>query len=250
MRFGIVLSSLAMLCLCPSSLLAADWYTGSGATTSASDQPHEALDLALTGTTQGSYYGTAIGTIAPFAPLTESGMRLRLSGVLGTYSYISSAAGIGRVTGTQEDGSFLVGYEWVSRVTSVAVYVGGDLSNNTLDKKDPSNPVSGVAVGAKVGLDFYSNPTTYSMISGNVSYSTANNSYYTRFKVGLSIADGVFAGPEALFLGDNQYSQWRIGAHVTGLRFGALQFGLSGGFLSDRVRGKGAYAIVDARVTF
>jgi hypothetical protein len=29
-----------------------------------------------------------------------------------------------------------------------------------------------------------------------------------------------------------------------------MQFGISGGFLSDRIRGKGGYGILDARVVF
>ena len=88
------------------------------------------------------------------------------------------------------------------------------------------------------------------MASGNVSYSTSGGAYYSRFKAGLAISEGVFAGPEMLFLGDNHYTQYRVGLHLTGLRFGALQFGVSGGLVVDKAQGNGAYGIIDARVVF
>ena len=56
--------------------------------------------------------------------------------------------------------------------------------------------------------------------------------------------------PEMLVLGDKFYKQWRVGAHLTGAKFGRLQFGVSGGYLKDRDQGSGGYGILDARVTF
>ena len=52
-------------------------------------------------------------------------------------------------------------------------------------------------------------------------YSTVDNSYYTRLKFGVELADYVYVGPEALALGDDYFSQGRVGAHFTGLKFGA-----------------------------
>lgn len=227
---------------------AADWYTGERVQTVA-PKPHVALDLAGTADTNGSVFGTVIGTIAPFDGLDEDGFRLRVSGVLGRYSYVGSN-GIGRVRGTQSDGSFLVGYEWVLHAATVAVYVGADVNDNQLSLNDPNNSSKGLHVGGKIAVDFYVNPTPYSMISGVVSYASANNAYYSRFKAGISIAPQLFVGPEVLVLGDDFYSQWRLGMHLTGLRLGAMQFGISGGYLDDKVRGRGGYGILDARLTF
>jgi len=250
MRHTHVLAPFAIICLLGGGARAEDWYTGSGQGASSAERPHASLDLAFTGTTQDTFHGTFIGTIAPFAPMDDSGLRLRLGGVLGSYSYISSVKGVGRVQGKQEDGSFLAGYEWVTHNASVDIYVGPEVANNTLSVVDPGNKVTGATIGAKAAIDFYVNPTSYSLVSGNMSFSTANNAYYARFKAGLAVASGVFVGPEALFLGDNQYSQIRFGLHITGAKLGPLQFGLSGGYVSDRIRGKGAYAILDTRVVF
>jgi hypothetical protein len=237
----------AALLLCTGTARAADWYTGERMP----EPPKRsvAIDTALTADTHGSIFGTLIGTIAPFDGLDQDGFRLRLTGVLGRYSYVGSN-GIGRVEGTQSDGSFMVGYEWVINAATVAIYVGADVSDNRLSINDPNNASKGVHAGGKIAMDFYVNPTVNTMASGTVSYATANNAYYSRFKLGVAVAPQLFVGPEVLVLGDNFYSQWRAGIHLTGLRMGPMQFGISGGYLDDKVRGHGGYGILDARLTF
>jgi hypothetical protein len=239
----------AALLACIAAAHAADWYTGERVPEIVAPRPHVAIDTAATADTNGSVFGTVIGTIAPFDGLDEDGFRLRLTGVLGRYSYVGSN-GLGRVTGTQSDGSLMVGYEWVLRAATVAIYAGPDVNDNQLSINDPNNASKGLHVGGKIAVDFYVNPTPYSMVSGVVSYASANNAYYSRFKAGLAIAPQLFVGPELLVLGDNFYSQWRVGMHLTGLRLGAMQFGISGGYLDDKIRGHGGYGIVDARLTF
>jgi hypothetical protein len=249
MRFSAIVFASLVSVVGMTGAQAQDWYTGAPGSQS-SGRPSVAIDASLSGTSQDSLSGTIIGTIAPFSKLDESGLRVRMSGLLGSYAYVASTAGIGRVKGGQESGSFLVGYEWVTRNTTFALFGGGEISNNHVDKFDPDNKSVGTAGGFKVGLDFYSNPTDYTMVSGNLSYSTAHSSYYGRFKVGMALADRIFVGPEVLFLGDSFYSQWRVGAHLTGVKLGAMQFGISGGYVNDKVRGAGFYGILDARVTF
>ena len=208
-----------------------------------------AVDGSLTADTKNSVFGTVIGTIAPFGSFEQSGARIRLAGVLGQYSYIGSNS-IGRVTGTQMDGSFMVGYEWVSRRATVAVYGGGNIVNNKLSVYDPSNSSAGQATGFKIGADFYIRPTDFIMISGVGSYSSAHNAYYAKLKTGLAIAPDIFVGPEAVFLGDSFFTQWRAGMHITGAKFSALQIGASAGILKDKVRGSGIYGALDARIKF
>jgi hypothetical protein len=237
----------AALLLCTGTARAADWYTGERVPEA--PKRSVAIDTAVTADTHGSIFGTLIGTIAPFDGLDQDGFRLRLTGVLGRYSYVGSN-GIGRVDGTQSDGSFMVGYEWVINAATVAIYVGADISDNRLSINDPNNASKGVHAGGKIAMDFYVNPTVNTMASGTVSYASANNAYYSRFKLGVAVAPQLFVGPEVLVLGDNFYSQWRAGIHLTGLRMGPMQFGISGGYLDDKVRGHGGYGILDARLTF
>ena len=81
-------------------------------------------------------------------------------------------------------------------------------------------------------------------------YSTNNSAYYGRLKFGMAFAERVYVGPEVVALGDNFFQQFRVGGHLSGLQFGAIQMGVSAGFLADRVRGAGVYGILESRVTF
>ena len=277
MRSGLLAVSV-LVASAPSAASATDWYTGApgyqpaqptsyisyvdpappptygvapAAAATESYAPSKfgvAVDAAVTADTKNSKFATIIGTIAPFSDFDHSGMRLRIGGVVGQYAYTNSA--LGRINGTQEDGSFMIGYEWVGRKGSFAVYGGADYNNNKIDKFDSNNTAVGQASGAKIAIDFNYRPTNFTMFSGVASFSSAHNSYYSRLKAGYAIAPQVFIGPEAIFMGDDFFQQWRIGGHVTGATFGALQVGASTGVLVDKVRGTGLYGILDARVGF
>ena len=279
MRAGRLLLGLLASAAMSSSAGAADWYTGApgaqgapaaGSYISFFDQapppvytksapvavePYApapkfgvAVDVAATADTKDSTVLTVIGTIAPFTDFGQSGLRLKVGGVIGKYAYTNSS--LGRINGTQEDGSFMIGYEWVSAKASFGIYGGADFNNNKLDKYDANNKSVGQATGAKIAIDFNYRPTNYTMFSGVASFSSAHNAYYARLKGGYAIAPGTYIGPEAIFMGDDFYKQWRIGGHVTGASFGILQLGASAGILNDSARGTGLYGILDARVGF
>lgn len=208
------------------------------------------MNTSLSATSQGDLDLSMVGTISPFTKLDQSGLRLRLGGDVGEYDYLSSAAGVGKVHGREEDGSVLAGWQWVTKTTSVGLYAGPEVRNDLLDKADPGNTAPATGVGLTTGVDVYSNPTPYTMVFGQIAYSTLRQAYYSHFKAGIAVAEDVFVGPEALFLGDDLYKQWRVGMHLSGVRLGALQFGISGGYLDDATRGPGAYSILDMRVVF
>lgn len=207
-----------------------------------------AIDFAATADTKGSRFLTAIATIAPFSGLDESGIRLRLGGVVGQYSYTNST--LGTVKGTQSDVSFMVGYEWVTQRASFGVYGGANYDNNAIDKFDSANTSVGKGTGMKIAVDFNYRPTDYTMFSGVGSFSSFHSAYYTRLKAGYAIAPQLYAGPEAIFMGDDFFKQWRVGLHMTGAKFSMLQVGASAGVLVDKVRGTGIYGILDARLGF
>jgi Cellulose biosynthesis protein BcsS len=230
---------------------AADWYTGVPSDgPPAPKAPRAAIDIAFDGTSQAAFSGAVIGTIAPFTPMDRSGFRMRGSGIVGVYSYYPSDVLLGKVNGTLIGGAFLMGYEWVFKRATVAVFAGGEIVNTTISPNDPNNQAKGTSAGLKIATDFYVTPTDTTMVAGVMSYSTNFNSYYGRFKFGMAFANHIYVGPEIGALGDNFFQQWRIGAHVTGLRFGLAQFGGAIGFLNDRVRGGGVYGTLDTRLTF
>lgn len=260
---------LALSAAIGSTAFAADWYTGAPTMEAppppVAPLPTVTIDASVDGTSRNSIAGALIGKIAPFGSVAESGPRLRVSAVIGKYGYdtsdlityvpvgaafIPASVGYGRVQGTLEEGSFMAGYEVVTSGGGVAAYVGPDVMNHSLSPFDPGNPVQGTRVGAKVGVEAFARPTDSTMLALIAYYSTVDNSYYTRLKFGVELADYVYVGPEALALGDDYFSQGRVGAHLTGLRFGQLQLGVSSGYLRDRVRGSGVYGILDTHIAF
>ena len=234
------------------SARAADWYTGVPSDGPPEDKPPRvSIDIALDGSSQRAVSGALIGTIAPFGSMYKSGMRVRLSVLGGSYVYTpATPILLGNIHGTIINGAFLVGYEWVTTRATVAVYGGAEAVNTSISPNDPNNTVKGGRAGVKLATDFYVTPTDDMMIAGVASYSSNFNAYYGRLKFGFAIGDRLYIGPEVAALGDNFFQQWRVGGHVSGLRFGAMQFGAAVGFVNDRVRGAGVYGTLDTRVTF
>ncbi|GJE29409.1 hypothetical protein LKMONMHP_4290 [Methylobacterium organophilum] len=226
----------------------ADWYTGAQQQ-AVDDSWAVSVDGSTSVTSNSSAFGSVTVTTALGSPPTVSGARVRIEGVAGTYSYPGQSVG-SRVTGYQQEGSALAGYEWIWRDAALAGYIGFNVRSNQLSIPDPGNPVAGTGVGLKVAGNFYANPTDRTMVSAYGSYSTKFNAYYSRVRLGYMVADGVYIGPEALFLGDDFFRQYRIGAHLTGLTFGPVQMSLAAGYVRDRIQGSGYYSSIEARANF
>jgi hypothetical protein len=226
---------------------AADWYTGARQQTP-SDNWIVAVDSWVTATTTGSTFASMAGTFAITGTARDSGARLRIEGRGGTYNYSLSSGQ--RINGQQEDGSIMLGYEYLWPRGSLIGYVGANIQNNTLSPNDPSNPVQGTGWGFKVAGELYTNPTDHTLVAASGTYSTLHESYYGRMRVGYAILERVFVGPEIALLGDDFYRQWRVGAFFSGGRAGPFDFGVSGGFVQDAVQGSGAYGTLDLRLSF
>ena len=222
-----------------------DWYTGA--------EPRRpdpswivTVDASANVTSNQSSFASTTLTVTPRAD--ESGVRLRVEGVVGEYSYRASSDRT--VRGYQQEGSLLAGYELVWKDAALAGYVGLHVRNNDLSFVDPNNSVVGTEVGGKAAVSFYATPTDNTFVSAYGSYSTNFNAYYTRVRAGVMVADGVYVGPEALLLGDNFFQQWRAGIHLTGLTLGPVSVSTAVGYVRDRVQKGGYYSTVEARMRF
>ena len=232
----------------PAGGSAPDWYTGAEQQ-QVDDSWAVAVDGSTSVTSNSSAFGSITVTAAPLGPGTQSGARIRVEGLAGTYSYPGQAVAT-RVTGYQQEGSLLAGYEWIWRDAALAGFIGFNVRSNQLSVPDPGNPVVGTGVGLKVAANFYATPTDRTMVAAYGSYSTKFNAYYSRFRVGYMVADGAYIGPEVLFLGDDFFRQYRIGAHLTGISFGPVRMSVGAGYVNDRVQKSGYYTSVEARATF
>ena len=195
-------------------------------------------------------YGGLIGTmIAPFKDLDTSGLRFFMLGEAGTYKY---PAGGTSIRGVFEGGDALAGYGFEGDNYSINLLAGVSAVNHTLSEVDPENKVQGTRFGAKVRGDAWINPTPQTLTYGEAEYSTAFNTYFSKLKLGYDVTSGkqIFVGPEVAALGDERFNQWRVGGHVTQMKWGRVQFDVSAGYAHDSVVGAGAYGTVEVSTNF
>ncbi|MDP4023015.1 cellulose biosynthesis protein BcsS [Methylobacterium sp. NEAU 140] len=229
---------------CPAAL-AADWYTGAAPP---ADAWIVAVDASATVGSQGSQFASASLTAAPAADLNTSGVRLRVDGLLG--SYRAERPGAPRSIGEQADLAGMIGYALVGDSSVLSGFVGLNVRRDETSHFDPSVSAARTEVGVKTALDFYARPTALTMVHATGSYATTFNAYYGRLRFGFASFAGGYLGPELTALGDDNYRQWRAGAHLSGMQFGALQFGVSAGYVHDHVRKGGVYTTLDLRTGF
>ena len=196
-----------------------------------------------------SYGGLAGALIAPFKDLDTSGLRFYMLGEGGVYKYPSGGESI---RGTYESGDALAGYAFEGDFYSINLLAGFNAINHTLSDVDLENRVQGTAFGAKVRADAWVNPTPKTLTYGEAEYSTAFRTYYTKAKFGYDFTNGkeIFVGPELAALGDERFNQWRVGAHLTQMKFGGVQVDVSAGYANDSVVGSGAYGTVELSTHF
>jgi hypothetical protein len=219
--------------VCCSSALADDWYAGA-ARVVPRDEWIVAIDASTTLTTNQSQFAYVAGTIAVGgSTLQQSGFRLKLEGLGGTYGYDQSGTGA-PARGEQFEAGALAGYQTVWNNATVAYYVGLNVRENTIPAAVPLNSATGTKVGFKTAFDAYLRPTDQSMLSAYASYSTAYDAYYARLRAGYAVFGTGYVGPELTLLGDDYYGQTRLGAHFSGIQLGAIQFGVAAGYVWDR----------------
>jgi hypothetical protein len=216
-------------------------------------------------------------TFSPFGLLEQSGVRLKLESVNASYYYNEEGnpeffqPPKVLVHGHYIGASFLVGYEHVTDMLTLAGFVGADYQRNTLRRPldltplqnllDPesidltsgtnnNNPTIGTKWGVKfaVEADFKPIDEVSIVVTGN--YSTANHSWWSRLRPGYAIAEDVYVGPEAGYQGNDFYRQWRVGGHVRGIKVGLVEMGASMGFLRDNTISNGLYGTFDASLRF
>ncbi len=193
-----------------------------------------------------SWVGALIG---PSGDLEKSGLRVWLYGEAGEYKFSDSGTAF---KGNFQSGDVLVGYGFEGEKYSINLLAGLNAINHTVTPFDAENPVQGTELGFKVRGDAYWTPTAQTMTYGEYEYSTAFRTYWVLQRWGLDVTDGkeIYVGPQVGFLGDQEHNQWRIGGHVSNLKFGKVEVDVSAGYANDSVVGAGAYGYMEMRVNF
>jgi len=234
--------------LCSSAALAQGWYAPPAAVVPPTDWL-VAIDASGTATSNHTDFVYGAATFALGGTLQQSGLRLRLEGLGGTYGFEQGATNT-TATGKQYEGGALIGYQQIWNWGSLGAYLGANARENTVPSADSTGSSLGTRVGFKTAVDAYLLPAPATMMSVYGSYSTAYDAYYARFRAGYSLFGFGYFGPEVAVLGDDYYNQIRVGAHLTAMQLGAMQVGVSGGYVWERAYKDGYYGTLELRTGF
>ena len=171
--------------------------------------------------------------------LTEDGFTLKLMLGAGTYRYMSGAT---EITGRQYVASLLPGWHFKRDTLEVTVFAGPDAQQHQLSPDNPGNRLRGFHAGLHGGFDLWFEPVPAEMmVTGSLSASTVGTNLWARAATGWRTFDLVWLGPEAIAYGDENYRQFRVGLHATGLRTEAFEWSAGAGWGSDTDHRRGAY---------
>lgn len=170
--------------------------------------------------------------------LANEGFALKLMLGGGTYRY---TVGPTPVDARQFVGAVMPGWRFKSGGLELTAYAGLDAQDHRLQPDDPTNRLRGTHLGLRAGFDAWFEPTAALMMTASASVSTVGSGYWSRVAMGFRLAH-VWIGPELTALGDTAYHQWRIGAHLTALKFGDTEWSGGAGYVQDSDARAGAYA--------
>jgi Cellulose biosynthesis protein BcsS len=248
-RWGLTAAAASVAsALLSSAAFAQQWYVAPAAVVPPTDWL-VAFDVSGTATSNHTDFVYGAATFALGGTLQQSGLRLRLEGLGGTYGFEQAPTNV-TSTGKQYEGGALIGYQQVWNWGSLGTYVGANVRENTVPSNDPANTALGTRAGFKAAVDAYLLPAPATMVSVYGSYSTAYDAYYARFRAGYSLFGFGYFGPEVAVLGDDYYNQTRLGAHLTAMQLGAVQVGVSGGYVWERAYKDGYYGTLELRTGF
>jgi hypothetical protein len=129
----------------------------------------------------------------------------------------------------------LLGYEWRVGGSFLALYAGSDVENEQrIESFGPS--FIATRYGARVQADLWIVPSPGMVVQANGYASSLNGRLWARLAPGWQVPAGFYLGPEFEAYRERDYSKYRLGLHLTGLRFLGLEWRLSGGLqkTSDR----------------
>jgi hypothetical protein len=139
----------------------------------------------------------------------------------------------------------LIGYEWRIGDTFLSLYAGSDYEGE--QREEPLATLITHRYGARLQADLWTTPTPDIMLHASAYASTIDGRLWGRAAPGWLLPrgfplEGSYLGPEIEAYRDSDYSKFRLGLHLTGLRFLGLSWRISGGWQQTSDRPSEAYA--------
>ncbi len=135
--------------------------------------------------------------------------------------------------------SILPGIQFREGSLDIKLFAGGDF-----ERRMPLSGASANAVqffGTRVAADIWWEPAPDWMLSGSAQTTTIEEGRSARFAAGWRLA-AAWISPEVQAVHDVFNTQYRAGAHLTGIRLGMTEWSLAGGYARDSFGRSGAYA--------
>jgi hypothetical protein len=137
--------------------------------------------------------------------------------------------------------ALLAGRRFSQGTLELKVFAGPELENRILTPDIPTAAYRGTRVGARVASELWWEPVPEMMLTSAFSASTNATSTSARAAAGWRVLGPFWAGPEISASSDDFNRQVRIGAHLTGLRFDALEWSAAVGYVADSYHRSGVY---------
>lgn len=194
----------------------------------------------------------SLGAMLTFAPLTPNdrpGWRVQGVAQQGYYRYALQAAPRGVVRGRYSDVSILLGYEHNKATYGFTAALGPSLYTKDLSYRSPGDG-AGSNLGAKATVSGYASAGQALSGFALASYSSANRTKSLSANLGIGLPHGLSTGPELAWTKATDYREARVGLHLSGIRAGPLQAGLSLGWARNQDGQEARHVGVNARMAF
>lgn len=158
--------------------------------------------------------GYAGGVWSPAGNLDENGFLLRAQLLYVASDYKTGLSPTGKAESKLRGASASVGYNWVGDGASVSLFGGIDFQDRDVNPSVAYNGKLDDDLGFIFTGRIATNGDTMYPASIEGTYSTANETYWTRARIGVK-RETITFGPEIAALGNSEYKALQTGAHVS-----------------------------------
>ena len=178
--------------------------------------------------------------------LNNSGLRLRVAGAAGTYTYdkdffFNGALYADTVRGNFLQGEALAGHAFFKPKFGATIFAGPTIVQTWLTPDDQENDDRGMQWDAALRANAYLKPLQRTIVSSQASVHVWSQRVSGRLAAAYTFTPWLSAGPEAMVFWANDYSEYRAGAEALFTITRLHKIGLSAGYSIDTDDNEGAY---------
>ena len=193
-------------------------------------------------------------TVAPHSDIFSDGLRLRVAGGYGGYTYVGQRRSeLVSFTAETAFGEALVGYLKRLGPLTAKAFVGVAAIEHDVQPFDPENPVQGQEVGPKLVAEFWLNIGSAGWSSLDLSWTSAHQTSAARLRSGYRVVGDVSVGVEGGVNANDLGEDARVGLFARYAWNGgevSLSGGFSGRFLQEAQSLEDPYATANLLTQF